>query len=327
MPDEVPEVPITSPPINDNIDDIEPEVSDSYNEDADSTPDEDDTEAIDEGEGDDWEKLGYITIQKIERDIIAQVPYIRRWWKRDDFLRWFMRRRRVGWRFDHMLIFRAYFIWRELNRQGDHFTVIVGREGQGKSTLGSQFNSWISPNSFNVPAMCYNGVQLLNNLDKIAENYEASKGREKKSLQMDEGGMDLFAREAMRGTNVWLNKTFFAQRFLNVHTTICIPNFYMLDSGVREHRVKTLILVTNRGHYKAIVGEGIRMANDGIHEYRKQLGAVPIPKGFYWTGRFSAQFPNTMSKVEYEKDKLKNIRAFLKSALKGIKDDKRGRDF
>src|SRR3990167_8531161 len=99
---------------------------------------------------------------------------------------------------------------------------------------------------------------------------EKTKKKEKKCLQMDEGGMDLFAREAMRSSNVWLNKTFFAQRFLNVHTTICIPNFYMLDSGVREHRVKTLILVLHRGMYKVIVGEGIRMANDGIHEYRKQ---------------------------------------------------------
>ena len=130
-------------------DDVEPDINDV----DDSTPEfsyEDDHNRNTSEDIGDWESLGTAVAEKIERDIVAQVKYIRRWWNRNDFLKWFMRRQRVGWRFDHMLTFRAYMIWRELNRQGDHMTVVVGREGQGKSTLGAQLNSWVSPFSFNV---------------------------------------------------------------------------------------------------------------------------------------------------------------------------------
>lgn len=230
------------------------------------------------------------------------------------FIEWFKQREKIGLRFDWQLIFRCYTICQTLNNNDDHFTVLVSREGQGKSTLGMQLASWTSPETFSLKYTCYNSHDYLTLLKKVAEEKETSNTEEKKTLFLDEAALDLFSREAMTLNNRWLSKAFFTQRFLNCHVILAIPNFFMLDSIVREHRVRTLISILSKGHYKGITGAGINVINQNGTKYHKQINSIPIPDGHFWTGNFNKPFPNNIDQAEYDKHKLSNIKSFLDTA-------------
>lgn len=256
-----------------------------------------------------------------EHDVDEIVDYINsiigrkdEYWDKESFARWLQSRQNVGIRFDDMLIYRAYRIWCELHDEGDHFTVVSGPEGKGKSTLAIQLASLVSPN-FDTNDICYTARQLVEKLTYIAENY--TKGNKKKDIEdktilLDEGGLELFARESMRAGNIALTKIFFVQRFLNVHVIVCIPNFYMLDGVVRDHRVKTLIQIPKRGLYRAITGFGIKQVNILAKKFNKDVMYIPVNDGCYWDGRFDVDFPTTINKDDYESHKLDNIRRVLK---------------
>lgn len=253
-----------------------------------------------------WDKLAEIISDRIEKNLEDKQ------FNRSKFITWFMLRKKVGLRFDYKLIHRAYVIWKQLHNEEDHFTVIVGKEGSGKTTLGAQLGAWVSPN-MGLDDMCYAADQYLHKLSQVAENYEMNRiDNEDKSVQIDEGGIDLFSREAMSANNIKLNKTFMVQRFLNIHTIICIPSYWALDSNVRHHRIKTLIIIHRRGQYQCVTGRGINILNEnGAVRKQKPVHLIPIPYGMFWLGQFNKIFPTTIDKDKYEAHKLKHIKSFL----------------
>lgn len=230
----------------------------------------------------------------------------------DKFKRWFMAREKLGLRFDYILIHRAYKIWQNLQNEGDHFSLIVGDEGTGKSTLGAQFCAWISPN-MNLEDISYNMKSYVKKLKEIASTYKIGEiDKEDKSVLLDEGGIDLYSRDAMKLSNRILSKTFMVQRFLNIHTCICLPHYWSLDKFVRNHRIKTLIIIPERGAYKCITGKGIKAINRCKDiEMQTPLNKISVPYGYFWEGHFRKDFPDTLDKSEYEKRKLKYIASFL----------------
>jgi len=132
------------------------------------------------------------------------------------------------------------------------------------------------------------------------------------SILIDEGGISLFSRESLTQSNKILAKTFMVQRFLNVHVCICIPHFWSLDTLVRNHRINTLIIITKRGKYKAIVGQGIKILNKlGKKDTTKPLQALPIPYKYFWEGDFYKDFPKNIDNAIYDKHKFKHIQDFL----------------
>jgi len=234
--------------------------------------------------------------------------------EKNKFKEWFMLREKVGYRFDHNLIFRAYKIWCELENNLDHFVVICGREGLGKTTLSIQIASWVWP-EFNIESIVYGSNDYIKLLKKKSEEYKTTKNCEISVIALDEG-TELLSREAMTKSNTILTKTFFVQRALKCLVIINIPNFHMLDTIVRKHRVKTLIEVTNRGKYKAIVGKAIPIVSkDG--ERNKEVHNVRIPLGFFWDGYFAKDFPKNIIREEYEAKKMQGIDVLLG----GLSDD------
>jgi len=135
------------------------------------------------------------------------------------------------------------------------------------------------------------------------------------SLVLDEG-TELLSRESMKVTNRVLTKTFFIQRALRFLVIVNCPNFFMLDSIIRNHRVRTLIDVIDRGKYKCISYNGIKkVAKEGA--ISKNVNSVKLRNGHFFHGYFQKEFPKTIDRNLYEKNKMQSI----KTVLDSMKDD------
>ena len=258
-----------------------------------------------------WEEIGNLFADRIEKTgFIAQKE-----WKRSDFLKWFELRKKIGIRFDWRLVARAYVIGKSLQDEHDHFTVVVGGEGDGKTTIMAQFLSWTAPDMV-LNDFVFSMPQYIKKLQEICQQYKKNKSESiLKAVNLDEGGISLFSREALSLSNKLLAKTFFVQRFLNIHVGICIPYYWSLDNLIRDHRINTLIIIKKRGKYKVVVGKGIKILNKaGLKDKTRSLLTIPIPYGLFWEGDFGKQFPKTISKKKYEAHKFKHIQDFLEDA-------------
>lgn len=255
-----------------------------------------------------WDELGELIKQRvIETNFIDPKNF-----KVTEWDRFWKARKKVGLKFDWRLAARCYSIWRSLRKQSDHFTVVVGREGMGKTTLATQMCAFIAP-EMDLNDVVFDMPQYVNKLKKIGKNYKKNKeDYEDRCIQIDEGGISLFSRESLSKSNKILAKTFMVQRFLNVHVGICIPYYWNLDTMIRHHRINTLIIIKERGQYKTVTGKGIKILNKlGSKDKDKVLWQIPIPYDYFWEGRFQKEFPGTISSKEYEKHKFKHITNFL----------------
>ena len=230
------------------------------------------------------------------------------------FKKWFLYREKVGYLFDAVMILRCFRIWQEIERNLDHFIVISGREGYGKTTLSFAISAWVNPDGFSLANVCYGAKSYLDILSKKA-NTQDTNNISSESIVLDEG-TELLSRESLNVTNRSLTKTFFVQRALKFLVIVNIPNFHMLDITIRNHRVRTLIEVTKRGKYKCICGKGIKIiAKEG--QMSKQVDGVRIPIGTWWEGYFRKEFPIMVDREAYESHKIISIREMLET----MKDD------
>lgn len=185
-------------------------------------------------------------------------------------------------------------------------------KNSGKTTFEIQLMSFISPNC-DLKDVVFDMPQYITKLSKVAKEYRVNKiNKDDQSIGIDEAAISLFSRESLSKSNKVLAKSFFVQRFLNVHTLICIPHYWSLDTLIRNHRINTLIIIKKRGKYKAVTGKGIKILNKiGSKDRTKELIQLPIPYGMFFEGEFRKSFPKTMSKTEYERYKFRHIKNFL----------------
>lgn len=245
-----------------------------------------------------WEELAERVIRKTNIKQADQ-PRFRKWWQE---------RKHLGWMFDDIMIKRCFNIWKDLENELDHFVVLSGREGIGKSTFSFQLASMINPN-FTLKNIAYGVREYLKILERKSKAMKENQDQPKESIVLDEG-TELLSRESNNLSNRILTKTFFIQRALRFVVLVNCPNFFLLDTVIRNHRVKTLIDIHNKGKYKCITGKGIPIAAEkGMRT--KQVGTVPIPDGYQWNGTFRKDFPCTIDKDEYLKLKLDSIDKLL----------------
>jgi len=139
----------------------------------------------------------------------------------------------------------CYMIQDQLTKNRDWVSVVDGQEGEGKTTFAVNYCAWISP-TFTLDNVCFGYNSFLLNL-------KDSKPGD--SIQADEGANFLFSREAMNSDTRDSIKVFTQVRYKRNHIAVLIPNFHILDSYLREHRVKSLIHIISRGNYKAIINQ------------------------------------------------------------------------
>lgn len=192
------------------------------------------------------------------------------------FKKWFLDRKFLGVVGDYGLYARAYKIYNELRNDWDHPSVVFGVEGSGKSTLAIQLCSLISPHSFSQEYVCYELSDLIRVLRIVKKG---------DSILLDEGGMFLFSRNALKSDVIDTIKMFQIIRQKNIHFCICIPNIKFLDTYFRSGRIKTLLRVLGRGRYIAYTGNNI----PAIAQHYSKNFSLNNFKPFsdlFWTGHF-----------------------------------------
>jgi len=205
--------------------------------------------------------------------------------------------------FSAKLYWRAFIIHKELRTDDDHLTVICGDEGIGKSTIGLQFGAVVSPHSFSVAHVCYTLSDFSNCIFKAKKT---------DSIVCDEGLLFSFSREAISGANKMFVKLLSICRQLNLHIIINVPNFWNLESYAREHRVKSLLHITQRGFGEIYEGKSIKFVSDqGSKNHRYWYGV----KDTIWKShfKFCKEIPeiNDFNKESYLMLKKKQMDEFL----------------
>jgi hypothetical protein len=125
-------------------------------------------------------------------------------------------------------------------KSADTVWAICGRERQGKSMLGLHILQQYQPDA-------KIGQISMTLRDFIKSIYNAKEGD---GLVMDEAGDGLFSRDWNKEENKDINKLFFvigAKKFL---TVLIMPDFFSLDIGFRQRRIKGLFYVWKTGRVK-----------------------------------------------------------------------------
>ena len=242
-----------------------------------------------------WEEvINYV----IERAGISAKDYT-------PFVEWMQERESIGYLFDYFLYKVAFNICKRIENNGDHFTVIVGGEGTGKSTLASQLCAIVSPQSFGEKTMCF----------KIQDFIERVRNSKKgDSFQLDEGAMFLFAKESMSKESREIEKLFQLIRQRNLNIVVCIPRFFDISKYMRTHRIDLLLWIPTKGKYSytAFRERAINLIN------KKESMRIHPPSGTTWRGYWNKEFPelNGYGLKQYIKNKTEHFNFFLDQAEK-----------
>jgi len=220
--------------------------------------------------------------------------------------------------FDAVQWRRLFKVWQDLNElDTDHPIVNTGVEGGGK-TLFSVKQACIIDPDWSLKKLCYNAKQFLD-IIKDAKRGDA--------IVPDEGNLFLFSREAMSNTSRFMVKLFSIMRQKNISVIINIPNFFTIESYIRDHRIKTLNWIYKRGNYKSFVGKGIRIVSSVGKRY-KQIAGVKVPLQNQWSGWISGYWPPHIKEEEYRKYKASHFQDFLEDMqAQLVKDDPQDPEF
>ncbi len=235
--------------------------------------------------------------------------------KKHGFKKWFMDNKADGKLFDDVMIARCFTIYLDmLKLDKDHFLLVTGGEGLGKSTLAIQLGSWIDPN-FVLENLCFSPEEYIKRLKTI------KKGG---CLILDEGGVMLFSRETMSVNNVLMTKIFMLQRQKNVSVILCCPSFWDIDAYLRRHRVNTMIRIYKQGHYMGYLPKALRIINE-VGYRKKPLTMIKLPSESFWHGTFRKIFPKSIERSVYLSQKKKHLDTFLDTIEEDFKRIQRGK--
>ncbi|MBA7491756.1 hypothetical protein ES702_02304 [subsurface metagenome] len=178
---------------------------------------------------------------------------------------------------------------KSLKNDYDAFVLIVGREGYGKSTLSFQCALYCDP-TFNLSRCCFTIDQFVDAVHK-AEKFQA--------VVFDETMGFLSSRQSMSKFNLALIKIMSEMRSKNLFVFLNIPNFFMMDWYVGNHRTTGMLYTYKRSRF-------------GSYDYRTKKKLYMQGKKFHsysvapnFIGRFTKYFP--LNKKDYEDKKQEAI--------------------
>ncbi len=216
-----------------------------------------------------------------------------------------------GYFFNSRLWKKCFNIKESLRRDDrDHFIVVTGKEGSGKSTLAMQMCCVIDP-SFQLKNICFKPGQFIEGIRRAKQG---------EAFLLDEGNLFLFSREAMSSDNKFMLKLFALMRQKNLCVFIAVPNFFTIDSYIRDHRTETLIWVNKKANYRLFVKKAIRIISKEGSKF-KQIAGIWVPDENKMMGYFNRFLPtlNDISETSYKQYKGENFIDFLDDLERAIK--------
>jgi len=222
-----------------------------------------------------------------------------------EFKEWLETKESLNYCLDPITYKYLHNIKKELEDDNDHLTVIVGMEGSGKSRLALNYSAVTSP-TFSMLHVCYKPDHLYKAIK------ESNPGD---TILIDEGGLFLFSRDAMGSDTKSIVKLFTIVRQKNIHFVICIPNFWILDSVIRDHRVKTLINVFERGSFEAFTGLAIKIISKTGAKFKtiNRDATKKIRSNQRWHGHWIKDIPdiNDITEEKYLRFKKEVMDEFI----------------
>lgn len=222
------------------------------------------------------------------------------------FKGWLKSREYMGGKFSSAQAWlKDYNIYKDINfNQFDNVHVITGGEGMGKSTYAIQTACRVD-SKFTPEYLLYTPERLPDILEELLDKNE--KGR---ALILDEGNMFLFSREAMSGGNKLMVKLLSICRQLNLYLIICVPNFFTIDSYIREHRLKALTVIYKRGKARCYNSKYLKKISVEGSKYKNVMN-VKTPYDGWFNCWYSSNFPANLDQEEYFRLKKEHMKSFL----------------
>lgn len=241
------------------------------------------------------------------------------------FANWFRGKEYLGnYFFSAKLYLKLYNIYRHITtKDSDHFIVITGKEGWGKSTLAIQGAAVLSP-EFNLGNILYGKKSFVNKVRALAMQKKECDGTYIKgqTFLMDEGNDFLFSREAMTPENKKIIRVLAKMRQLNACTIICIPRYKDLDRYIKDHRVDTLIIIEKDHKFTCYNKRAVEIITEVMYK-GKQLHEIIVPHGTFFRGYFNKQFPliNDIKDNNYRTNKLDDFIEGLGEIVENIQKE------
>ncbi|MHA2019064.1 MAG: hypothetical protein ACTSXY_12420 [Promethearchaeota archaeon] len=176
----------------------------------------------------------------------------------------------------------------------DRFILLTGKEGCGKTTLSFQLALYCDP-TFNLNRVCFTPEQFLEAVEQ-AEKYQA--------VVFDETMWGLGSRNVMTKMNKVLIKIMSEMRSKNLFVFMNIPNFFMMDWYVAQHRSTGLLYIYKRSFF----GSYDYPTKKKLFRQGKRFHNYSVPPNF--RGRFVKYF--TIDKEKYEAKKQQAINGWVK---------------
>ncbi len=178
----------------------------------------------------------------------------------------------------------------------DRFILLVGKEGCGKTTFSFQCAKYCDP-SFNLDRVCFTPEQFLEAVEQ-AEKYQA--------IVFDETMWGLGVRNVMAKMNKVLIKVMSEMRSKNLFVFMNIPNFFMMDWYIAQHRSTGLLYIYKRsffGSYDYPTKKKLYISGKRLHSYSTRPN---------FRGRFIKNF--VLNKKDYEAKKQIAIDGWIKKS-------------
>ncbi len=227
-----------------------------------------------------------------------------------DFKEWLLTKGELnkehGSYFFHSILWHRCFEIQKsvLKHNQDHFIVVTGGEGSGKSTLSKQVGGVLDPT--------FSEKNLIHTKEMFIDAVRYFKPGQ--VLWLDEGILFLFSREAIGKDNREMVKLLTLMRQKNLIIIICIPRFKDIESKIREQRVDTYIHVSKSEHKRNYICYN-KEAAQAISECMKRgaLHKLKLTTNMYFRGSFNRWTPdiNNFDWEKYEKSKRENFDNYL----------------
>jgi hypothetical protein len=191
-------------------------------------------------------------------------------------------------------------------KDNDCVWAIVGQEGKGKTNIGiwcaETYKPTVSINNF--------GLDIPGFITALYQSEKAD------PVVFDEAGDGLNSRDGMSFISKDIIKAYMVCRGKNLFTILVLPDFFMLDTYFRKHRVRALIHVTARGKYSFYDTEKIKIIIDKGEKTKNINVVAPLYKGWF------SKYDGPLIKPYLEK-KAKKINDTLSSLYFNYVGDKK----
>lgn len=163
-----------------------------------------------------------------------------------------------------------------LRKDWDWLHICTGYEGSGKSTLALQMCLAVDP-AFNAGRVCFTADEFMRAVD-TSKKYQA--------ILCDEGSEFLLSRNAMTKDSKDAVKLFTQMRSKNLFVVICIPSIDIIDSYVRDHRIRSMTRIVRRGAFEFYNGRQCKMIRK---DPKTNQLVYPQPSFFDGFGKFDGR--------------------------------------